>query len=155
MVAINEIPLPGCAVEGCGGDTDVCTDGRVHRNAENRAPTTRNRCRGVALGRWLTRDPIGYRSGINLYGYVNSSPVGSVDAGGECAKPCAKPPPRKQWSGDCVQNCLIAASYYVPATARENAVEICRSCCLIGHCSCVDAMVLGTKLGKAINRALK
>jgi RHS repeat-associated protein len=82
MVAINEIPLPGCAVEGCGGDTDVCTDGRVHRNAENRAPTIRNRCRGVALGRWLTRDPIGYRGGINLYGHVNSSPVGNVDAEG-------------------------------------------------------------------------
>jgi hypothetical protein len=29
------------------------------------------------------RDPIGYRGGINLYGYVNSSPVGNVDAGGE------------------------------------------------------------------------
>ena len=86
MVAINKIPLPESNGEGCGGDTDVCTDGRVHRNAENRAPTTRNRCRGVALGRWLTRDPIGYRSGINLYGYVNSSPVGSVDAGGRVRK---------------------------------------------------------------------
>jgi hypothetical protein len=29
-----------------------------------------------------TRDPIGYQGGIKLYGYVNSSPVGAVDASG-------------------------------------------------------------------------
>ena len=81
MVAINEILLPGCTGEGCGGETGTCTDSRVHRrNAENRAPATRNHLRAVAFGRWLTRDPIGYQGGINLYGYVNSSPVGSVDA---------------------------------------------------------------------------
>ena len=34
------------------------------------------------LGRWLTRDPIGYQGGINLHGYVDSSPVGNVDAEG-------------------------------------------------------------------------
>jgi hypothetical protein len=46
MVAINEILLPECTGEGCGGDNDICTDSRVHhRNAENRAPTTRNHCR--------------------------------------------------------------------------------------------------------------
>ena len=84
MVAINKILLPGCAVEGCGGDTGICTDSRVHRrNAENRVPATRNHLRAVAFGRWLTRDPIGYRGGINLYGYVDSSPVGNVDASGE------------------------------------------------------------------------
>jgi RHS repeat-associated protein len=43
----------------------------------------RNRYYSPTLGRWLTRDPIGYRGGINLYGYVNSSPVGNVDAEGE------------------------------------------------------------------------
>jgi RHS repeat-associated protein len=111
MVAINKILLPECAGGWCGGDTDICTDSRVHRrNAENRAPATRNhrqaqplvdnlyqgmtldavtglyyeraRDYSPSLGRWLTRDPIGYRGGINLYGYVNSSPVGSVDAQG-------------------------------------------------------------------------
>ena len=35
-----------------------------------------------SLGRWLTRDPIGYQGGINLYGFVNSSPVGNVDGTG-------------------------------------------------------------------------
>jgi RHS repeat-associated protein len=43
----------------------------------------RNRYYSPVLGRWLTRDPIGYRGGINLYGYVDSSPVGNVDPSGE------------------------------------------------------------------------
>ena len=43
MVAINEILLPECTGEECGGDNDICTDSRVHhRNAENRAPVTGN-----------------------------------------------------------------------------------------------------------------
>jgi hypothetical protein len=43
MVAINKILLPECTGEGCGGETGTCTDSPVHRrNAENRAPTTRN-----------------------------------------------------------------------------------------------------------------
>ena len=83
MVAINEILLRECAGEGCGGDNDICTDSRVHhRNAENRAPVTRNHRSAPILGRWLTRDPISYRGGMNLYGYVDSSPVGNVDAEG-------------------------------------------------------------------------
>jgi RHS repeat-associated protein len=83
MVAINEILLPECTGDGCGGETDICTDSRVHhRSAENRAPATRNRRSAPLLGRWLTRDPIGYEGGINLYGFVDSSPVGNVDAEG-------------------------------------------------------------------------
>jgi hypothetical protein len=31
------------------------------------------------MGRWLTRDPIGYRGGNNLYGYVNAQPTYYVD----------------------------------------------------------------------------
>ncbi len=34
-------------------------------------------------GRWLTRDPIGYGGGLNLYGYCGADPVGGVDATGE------------------------------------------------------------------------
>jgi len=33
-------------------------------------------------GRWLTRDPIGYRGGLNLYGYCNNDPVNAVDPEG-------------------------------------------------------------------------
>ena len=45
----------------------------------------RNRTYNSALGRWIQRDPIGYLSGINLYGYVESSPAGLVDANGAAA----------------------------------------------------------------------
>ncbi len=39
----------------------------------------RNRYYSPVLGRWITRDPIGYSGGINLYGYVGNSPAGMVD----------------------------------------------------------------------------
>jgi RHS repeat-associated protein len=51
-------------------------------DAETENYYVRNRYYSPSLGRWLTRDPIGYAGGINLYGYVNSSPVGNVDAEG-------------------------------------------------------------------------
>jgi RHS repeat-associated protein len=111
MVAINEIPLPECADEGCGGDTDICTDSRIHhRNAENRVPTTRSHRRtrplvsnlyqgmsldavtglcyerfrnySPTLGTWRSQDPLGFINGANTYQFVNSSPVGSLDAEG-------------------------------------------------------------------------
>ncbi len=42
----------------------------------------RNRTYNPVLGRWIQRDPIGYAGGINLYGYVESSPAGLVDPSG-------------------------------------------------------------------------
>ncbi|MBL8066414.1 MAG: hypothetical protein JNM34_11230 [Chthonomonadaceae bacterium] len=33
-------------------------------------------------GRWLNRDPIRYRGGLNLYGYCGGSPVGRIDVTG-------------------------------------------------------------------------
>ena len=111
MVAINEIPLPECAGEGCGGETGTCTDSPIHRgNAENRAPTTRNhrqaqplvnnlyqgmtldavtglyyerfRNYSPTLGRWTSQDQLGYVNGANTYQFVGSDPVGNVDAEG-------------------------------------------------------------------------
>jgi RHS repeat-associated protein len=35
-----------------------------------------------AVGRWVTRDPIGYDGGVNLYGYCGNEPVGKVDEDG-------------------------------------------------------------------------
>ena len=32
-----------------------------------------------ALGRWLTRDPLGEEGGINLYGFVGNDPINNVD----------------------------------------------------------------------------
>ncbi len=51
-------------------------------DAETQNYYVRNRYYLPTLGRWLTRDPIGYQGGINLYAYVASSPVGNVDPAG-------------------------------------------------------------------------
>lgn len=40
------------------------------------------------LGRWLSRDPIGYQGGLNLYRYVNSSPLTTVDPFGNVPVLC-------------------------------------------------------------------
>ena len=38
-------------------------------------------------GRFLTRDPMGYDGGINLYGYVGNDPVNMVDSSGYAGGP--------------------------------------------------------------------
>ena len=42
----------------------------------------RNRYYHPTLGRWTTRDPIGYGDGMNLYEYVRSRPIDSADPSG-------------------------------------------------------------------------
>ena len=65
MVAIDEILLSECTGGECGGDSDTCTDSRIHqRNAENRATVTRNHRGAPNLGSRPTRDPIGYQGGL-------------------------------------------------------------------------------------------
>ncbi len=41
-------------------------------------------------GRWLTRDPMGFSGGLNLYGYCGSGPVGWVDRNGLMAQRIAE-----------------------------------------------------------------
>lgn len=36
-----------------------------------------------SIGRWLNRDPIGISGGVNLYSFVNNSPVGMIDPNGK------------------------------------------------------------------------
>ncbi len=43
-----------------------------------------------ALGRWISRDPIGEEGGLNLYGYVGNGPVNRVDPIGRSPADVAK-----------------------------------------------------------------
>jgi uncharacterized protein RhaS with RHS repeats len=45
-----------------------------------------NRYYDPTEGRWLTRDPIGYAGGLNLYGYCSGNPVNLVDPLGLCGE---------------------------------------------------------------------
>jgi RHS repeat-associated protein len=43
---------------------------------------TRNRAYSPRLGRFINRDPIGMRGGVNLYAYVGNTPMGATDPSG-------------------------------------------------------------------------
>ena len=40
------------------------------------------------LGRWISRDPLEYIDGNNLYEYVGSNPIGNLDLTGEAYIDC-------------------------------------------------------------------
>jgi RHS repeat-associated protein len=63
------------------GNTHLYT-GR-ERDPETGLQLNRHRYYHPTLGRWLTRDPIKYEGGPNLYGYVNGQPTAFVDPSGE------------------------------------------------------------------------
>ena len=83
MVACSEtLTTEGKGKKLCARRALGVADRGYRYDAETENYYVRNRYYSPTLGRWLTRDPIGYQGGINLYGYVNSSPVGNVDAEG-------------------------------------------------------------------------
>jgi len=49
-------------------------------DAESNFYQVRNRYLHPTLGRWLTRDPIGYKDGMNLYRYVSNKSTNLTDA---------------------------------------------------------------------------
>ena len=83
MVAIDEKSMP-CSEASLrrahppvdnlyqGMTLDAVT-GLYYERFRNYSPT---------LGRWTSQDPLGYVNGANTYQFVNSSPVGNVDAEG-------------------------------------------------------------------------
>jgi len=75
--------------EDVGNQSDIDNDylytGR-RRDPETGLHLNRNRFYASHLGRWVNRDPIGYiGSPWNLYEYVNSTPVISLDPSGRAA----------------------------------------------------------------------
>jgi RHS repeat-associated protein len=87
MVAFAENKIPRTACSKLpqhlrGLDARLVEKSIYRDDLETENYYVRNRCYSPALGRWLTRDPIGTQGGINLYAYVGSSPVGNVDAWG-------------------------------------------------------------------------
>jgi len=59
-------------------DADVGYTGHVHHQPSGLILTW-FRAYDPGIGRWLSRDPIGESGGINLYGYVENSPINAVD----------------------------------------------------------------------------
>jgi RHS repeat-associated protein len=81
----------------------------------------RNRFYAAHMGRWVTRDPIGYEGGtLNLFEYARSAPLYSLDPNGTAQYYCEKYDftPFMRWL-DCVVAC--------PSVAAPACVE-CVSC---------------------------
>jgi RHS repeat-associated protein len=57
----------------------VAKDCGYRYDAETDNYYVRNRYYSPILGRWLTRDPIGYQGGKNLYEYCGGRPVTAID----------------------------------------------------------------------------
>ncbi len=58
------------------------TYGSYRLDAETGLYCVRNRYLHPLLGRWINRDPLGERGGLNLYPYVGNSPATFVDSSG-------------------------------------------------------------------------
>ena len=64
------------------GSTGIDSDFRYasyYYHAPSDLNLTMYRAYSPSLGRWLTRDPIGYAAGVNLYAYVGGEPVVGLD----------------------------------------------------------------------------
>jgi len=58
----------------------------VSADADDGPLYMRARCRDPGLGVFVSRDPIGLRGGLNLYGYVNNNPENYSDSFGLCPR---------------------------------------------------------------------
>lgn len=55
---------------------------RVSHSTINTQPSTFSYSNNPSDGRWLSRDPVGEKSAINLYGFVNGAPTNTTDMDG-------------------------------------------------------------------------
>ena len=68
----------------------------------------RNRYYDYETGRWTTHDPIGYGDGMNLYQYVKSNPIVSLDPSG--LKICCKTRHRRFGENNCRKYGVLGSS---------------------------------------------
>jgi hypothetical protein len=92
-------------------------------------------------GRWLNRDPIEEKGGVNLYGMVVNDPINhfdllgqlrdcsqeQIDAFNDCWNSCPKWPYRKDagWYRKCQADALAVYLACEAANAAEKALEFC------------------------------
>jgi RHS repeat-associated protein len=101
-----------------GGATDpygYCGQWGYYKDSETGKTLCTHRYYDPNAGRWLTRDPIGYLGGVNLYAYVGHSPIANHDALGHKGTPtiCRQTPdptprnrrgdPKYGWADDCAR----------------------------------------------------
>jgi RHS repeat-associated protein len=95
-----------CSIVGGGGHQTLCrgvlsSEGVQNRfgyagyrydhhlaGAERHLYHVRHRVYQAHIGRWATRDPLGYVDGMSLYEYVRSAPIIHVDPNGRDALKC-------------------------------------------------------------------
>ncbi len=77
------------------------------------------------LGRWLSRDPIGEKGGINLYGFVGNSPVNGNDVIGAYpkAKNLTKPGQPVGWDGE-VKPRFVSRTLIVRTPCKEGFSQL-------------------------------
>lgn len=80
----DDVTLPGA--KSSYGNPFLFTSQRY--DSETNLLYYKNRYDSTALGRFMTRDPMGYIAGNNLYEYVGSSPTGKVDPLGLYEEKC-------------------------------------------------------------------
>jgi RHS repeat-associated protein len=115
---VDYVPVSGDWISSptstLGPDNSIGYAGYVH-NPERGDYTVRHRVYSTKMGRWLTKDPLSYFDGANLYLYSNSNPQRHLDPMGLIS------------DGDRVNNILNAMSRRCPDTYPK-AMERMKDC---------------------------